>query len=245
MGQHSCRSVLISPGKRITTALIAAAGAGGRFGANAPKAFVELRGRPLLGWCLEAFERSDLTDFVVIAAPEGKRQAALDIAGKYAPKLRVKVVAGGPSRSHSVLAALEEAEACDYVCVHDAARPVVTPELIDSCITELERKGCDAVVLAAPLIDTVKRADDSGRVIETLDRGGLWAVQTPQAFTFKALEGAFGSASDDEIAAATDDSQLVEPRGGDVRLMESPPENIKVTTKLDLKVAGSLLDSVN
>jgi 2-C-methyl-D-erythritol 4-phosphate cytidylyltransferase len=176
----------------------------------------------------------------VIAAPPEHVDALGQLAAAVAPGLRALVVPGGESRSESVARALVETpEDVDVVAVHDAARPLVTPALVDRCITQLERWGCDGVIAAARAVDTVKEADAAGRVVATLPRERLWAVQTPQAFRARSLARALG---DGDLTRAYDDAQLVEAAGGDVRIVEAPRENLKVTTPHDLRVAATLLE---
>jgi 2-C-methyl-D-erythritol 4-phosphate cytidylyltransferase len=148
-------------------------------------------------------------------------------------------VAGGTQRSHSVQAALAAARADDVVLVHDAARPLVTAALVEDCLAALAAGDCDAAIAAAPVTDTIKECDGT-TVVRTLDRGRLWAVQTPQAFRRDILERALDQ-DDDVLAAATDDASLVEALGGTVHLVPAPPENLKVTTPHDLRVAELLL----
>jgi 2-C-methyl-D-erythritol 4-phosphate cytidylyltransferase len=124
------------------------------------------------------------------------------------------------------------------VVVHDAARPLVVPELFTRTLAALA--GADCAIAAAHVTDTVKEAGPDGRVTATLDRSRLWAVQTPQAFRREALDRAL-AVPDDVLAAATDDAWLVERTGGSVRVVESSPANLKVTTPHDLQVAELLL----
>jgi 2-C-methyl-D-erythritol 4-phosphate cytidylyltransferase len=128
------------------------------------------------------------------------------------------------------------------VVVHDAARPLVTAELLASAIIQFERSGADALVTAAPVTDTIKQVSPAGdmRVTSTLERSRLWAVQTPQVFHRAALEWAL-SASREQLARATDDATLIEHGGGIVAVMPSDAENFKITTPLDLRVAQLLL----
>jgi 2-C-methyl-D-erythritol 4-phosphate cytidylyltransferase len=121
------------------------------------------------------------------------------------------------------------------VIVHDAARPLLTPELVQAALDELAAHDCDAVIAAAPVTDTIKEARD-GVVTRTLERAALWSVQTPQVFRRAALERAL-DASDSVLASATDDAWLVEQAGGSVRVVAAPHENLKVTTPADLRVA--------
>jgi 2-C-methyl-D-erythritol 4-phosphate cytidylyltransferase len=186
-----------------------------------------LAGCPMLEWSVSALRGVSAIEEIVVALP----------AGASAPQ-GTTGVAGGAERSQSVRAALQ-ASAGDPVLVHDAARPLVTGALIEATLDGLG-EDCDAAIAAAPVIDTVKQADSTGLVRRTLDRSGLWAVQTPQVFRREALERAL-DVDDEMLAAATDDAWLVERLGGRVRIVEAPRENLKVTTQLDLRVAELLL----
>ena len=173
----------------------------------------------------------------VVAAPPdhiGEVERALE---HMAPSLPLRVVAGGESRSESVAAAVAEVET-EIAVVHDAARPLADAKLFDAVIGELAMHECDCVLAAAPITDTVKQAADR-EVERTLDRARLWGAQTPQAFRTESLRRALASA--DSLAEATDDAMLVERLGGRVLLYPAPPENLKVTTPLDLRVAALLL----
>jgi 2-C-methyl-D-erythritol 4-phosphate cytidylyltransferase len=222
----------------MATALLAAAGAGGRLGAATPKAFAEVAGRALFMWSLEALEAAATIDRVVIAFPPNYEEPVRKIAGLVAPSLDVSLTRGGTSRSHSVKNALAATEGADEILVHDAARPLVTPELIDRCVEQRRKWGCDGVVAAARAGDTIKEADAGGRVIATLERSHLWAIQTPQVFTAGILREALDRG---DLTRAYDDAQLVEWIGGDVRIVEAPRQNFKVTTQHDLRMAEWLL----
>lgn len=165
-------------------------------------------------------------DRVVVAVPPGSEELP-------------QRVPGGPSRSASVRAALAAAPEATVALVHDAARPLITRELARSCLAALER-GFDGSVAAAPVTDTIKEAGPDGRVLRTLERSALWAIQTPQAFRADALRGAL-EVDDAALAAATDDAALVEAAGGRVCVVEAPAENLKVTRRLDLELAEALL----
>jgi 2-C-methyl-D-erythritol 4-phosphate cytidylyltransferase len=203
---------------------LVAAGSGSRLGADRPKAFVELAGRPMIEWSLAALRAAGINE-IVVALPEGASAPGGCIG-----------VRGGATRSESVRAALSAAGA-DAIVVHDAARPLVEAELFRRVLAALADADC--AIAAAPMTDTVKEAVD-GVVTATLDRSRLWAVQTPQAFRRAALEAAL--AVDEAILArATDDAWLVERAGGSVRVVESSPANLKVTTPHDLRVADMIL----
>jgi 2-C-methyl-D-erythritol 4-phosphate cytidylyltransferase len=222
----------------MASALLAAAGTGERLGAGTAKALVELGGRPMVAWSLFALEASSTVKSAVIAAPPGLEAELTAVAAAAAPSLAVSVTAGGPSRSESVANALAAMKGSEDVVVHDAARPLVTAELFDRCVEQLRRWDCDGVVAAARAVDTIKEADAGGRVIGTLERSRLWAIQTPQAFRAAALAKAF---ADGDLGRAYDDAQLVEAIGGDVRIVEAPRHNLKVTTAHDLRLAAWLL----
>lgn len=208
----------------MAVALLVAAGRGERLGASGPKAFVTVAGRPLYAWSLDALRAAPSVSEVVVAVPEG-----VEAPGG---------VAGGASRSESVRNALAAAPATEeVVLVHDAARPLVTVELIEACVAGLE--GFDAVVAATPVTDTVKEAVD-GIVSRTLDRRALWSVQTPQVFRRPMLERVLSQPAE-VLAAATDDAGLVEAFGGRVGIVPAPSENLKVTTPVDLRLAELLL----
>jgi 2-C-methyl-D-erythritol 4-phosphate cytidylyltransferase len=211
--------------------VIAAAGSGERLGAGGPKALIEVAGRPLIEWSLDAFRAAEGVGEIVVAAPPGRDEAIAERG--------VVAVGGGEHRSESVANALELCGG-DIVVVHDAARPLVTPGLIDAVVGELAaEEEAAGVIAAAPVTDTIKQAGEGGRVERTLDRSGLWAVQTPQAFRAEALREAL--ADPGALADATDDAMLVERRGGRIVIHPAPPENIKVTTPFDLRVAELLL----
>ena len=208
--------------------VIAAGGSGERLGASVPKAFVVVGGKPLYEWSLEVLRQ--VCDRVLVAGP----QSTVD------SRQSTGFVAGGSSRSASVRnAVLAEPDADVYV-VHDAARPLVELDLVERCLAALE--GVEGAIAAARVTDTVKEADDGGRVLRTLDRTALWAVQTPQVFRGDALRSAL-DADDAVLAAATDDASLVEEAGGTIAVVEAPRENLKVTTPLDLRVAEAVLES--
>jgi 2-C-methyl-D-erythritol 4-phosphate cytidylyltransferase len=232
------------------TAVIAAAGSGERLGAQRPKALVELAGRPMLAWSLNAFAATPEVGAAVVAAPPGTADPFEELVASEGG-LEVRVVPGGDSRSESVAAALETVDT-ELVAVHDAARPLVTPALVSALIERLaERPDAAGVIAAAPIADTVKRAREPRSRSGEVERGGptiaktesrehLWAAQTPQVFRAPALREAL-AASPQRVAEAPDDAWLVEKQGGKVLIHPAPPENIKVTTPFDLRLAELLL----
>lgn len=231
--------------------MIAAAGSGERLGAGGPKAFVPLAGRPMVEWSIAAFRAVERVRSIVVACPPGHVH---ELGGH-----DLGVVEGGETRAQSVANAMA-AVGTELVAIHDAARPLVTAELVEGVLaTLLADDGADGAIAATPVVDTIKRSapgegssrrvivSDAYRVInrslvvdETVDRGRLWAAQTPQVFRVESLRRALG-ADPEDVAAATDEAMLVEAAGGRVLIHPAPPENLKVTTPLDLRVAALLL----
>ncbi len=241
----------------MTVALIVAAGSGQRLGAGRPKALVELAGRPLVAWSIDALLATAGIERIVIAMPPaaaGSPDAAASL--NLAAEERVTVIDGGASRSDSVRRALaasprpgetrehtpsEGQRKDELVLVHDGARPLLTSALAESVIAALAgHPQARAAIAAVPVTDTIKRVDGEGVVHGTLERSELWAVQTPQVFRRTALERALDVHAD-ELARATDDAGLIERGGGKVIVVRASDENLKVTTPLDLRVAELLL----
>lgn len=223
----------------MAVALIVAAGRGERLGAGGPKALINVAGRPMLEWSVAALRQVPAVREIVVALPADRLADAP--AG-------VVAVPGGAVRSESVKAALAaslvagaQPDEDEAVIVHDAARTMALPELFVAALAELEGTGADAVVAAAPVSDTIKRVQDGLRVVETVDRSSLWAVQTPQVFRRGALTAALNGATDDLLARATDDAWLIEQGGGSVAILPAPHENFKITTPLDLRLAELIL----
>jgi len=214
----------------MAVALIVAAGSGERLGASLPKALVQLYGRPMMQWSVDALAAVPAITEIVLSLPPGA-----------SPPEGTTGVPGGAARSESVRLALAAAGPGDPVLVHDAARPLVVAELAERVLGALEGDPTlDGAIAAAPASDTIKRVGADGRVLETLDRSALWAVQTPQVFRREALERAL-AAGPEELARATDDAWLVERLGGSVAVVECGEQNFKVTTSRDLRLAEVVL----
>ncbi len=205
-----------------------------------------LAGRPMVEWSVAAVRVAAGVRSIVIACPPGHVH---DLGGH-----DLGVVDGGATRAQSVANALA-AVGTELVAIHDAARPLVTPELVEGVVATLAADPEAAGAIAAtPVTDTIKRVanlarpasdphlgSDAGRVIEeTVDRSRLWAAQTPQVFRVEALRRAL-EADPAQIDAATDEAMLIEAVGGRVLIHPSPPENLKVTTRFDLEVAEMIL----
>jgi 2-C-methyl-D-erythritol 4-phosphate cytidylyltransferase len=214
-------------------AVLAAAGRGERLGDERPKAFARLGELPMLAEPLRRLDDSEWIDGIVVAAPPGWEEPCIVLAEELGAGKVSAVVAGGDTRAASVRAALAEIpEDAAVIVVHDAARPLVSEEVLGRVLAPLS-EGYEGAVPALPVSDTLKRVSD-GDVVETLERDGLVAVQTPQAFLADALR----RAADGE---GTDCASLVEARGGRVRVVEGDPRLVKVTTPEDLELVASWL----
>ncbi len=215
---------------------IPAAGSGTRMGGT-KKAWLELGGRPLLQHSIEPFlSHPDVTSIGIALAAEDVG-APPNWLRDLDP--RIRLVAGGATRLHSVRAALSVLDPeAGIILVHDAARPFVTREIIDRCV-RVARSG-EGAVAGWPSVDTLKEVDGSGRILATPDRASIWRAQTPQAFPREALLAAYQAAIE-EGADATDDATLFARSGGKVRMVEGAPWNLKVTHPEDLRIAEVLL----
>jgi 2-C-methyl-D-erythritol 4-phosphate cytidylyltransferase len=220
-------------------AVVAAAGSGERLGADRPKAFARLGDRPLLAESLERLDGSAWIDAIVVAAPPGWEEPVILLAEELGCGKVSASVAGGSTRTASVVAALAEVPGdAAVVIVHDAARPILPEEVIERVLAPLS-EGWDGVVPALPVPDTVKRVRGD-EVVDTVDRIDLVVVQTPQAFRREALVVAHRAGATAE-GRATDDAALLEAMGFRVVAIPGDPMNLKVTRPEDLALARALL----
>ncbi len=220
------------------TAIVAAAGRSERMnGEN--KLFMDLNGAPVLMRTLCAIDQAALVDEIIVATREDLLLDVADLCSRAALRKPIRVVKGGASRMESVLAAATEADQrAELLAVHDGARPLIRPEEIDKLIRRGE--STFAVAPAVPLADTVKVVDEALRVISTPDRGSMLSVRTPQVFQADILKAALKSALDAGVEL-TDDCAAVERLGKEVYLIQGDPENIKITTPLDITIAAAIL----
>ncbi len=238
-----------------TAAVLTAAGSGTRLGMDLPKALVELEGLPLVVHAARRLCASGAVDAIVVTTPGGLAEhVAAMLADDPGVDLPVQAVEGAGTRQASVAAGLRaglEAPAArtavDGVLVHDAARPLASPELVRRVVAAV-RAGHGAVVPGLPVTDTVKQVvpgpDGVERVARTVDRTALRAVQTPQGFDRALLERAHASAAHrhgDESLSATDDAGLVEDLGVPVHVVPGESAAAKITTAHDLRVAALTL----
>ncbi len=225
-----------------TIAIIVAGGSGTRFGAELPKQFLELAGRPILMRTIEAFgescEKGDTSLDVIVTLPADQMDLWQQLCEKYAFALPHRVVAGGETRWHSVknaLAAVADIADVDVIAVHDGVRPLATVGLICRVLDAARRDG--AAIPVVPLNDSVRQV--AGDTSHALDRSSLRAVQTPQAFDARLLLDAYHQPFDPTF---TDDASVVERAGHRVTLVDGDPRNLKITRPMDLALAEYLLN---
>jgi 2-C-methyl-D-erythritol 4-phosphate cytidylyltransferase len=225
-------------GNRLKTlAIIPSAGLGRRMGSR-KKNYLPLLGRPVLAHTLDAFERAPAVDAVIVAvAPSDEEYCRRDIVERYGFRKVVRVVAGGAERQDTVRLCLGHAAGWEMILVHDGARPLVTPEMIEAVVNRAVLSG--SAITAVPVKDTVKEVRD-GLVKATVPRAHLVSVQTPQAFRSGIILKAFEAALADGFMG-TDESSLVERLGETVAVVEGSHENIKITTGEDVALAECLL----
>ncbi|MCX7804415.1 MAG: 2-C-methyl-D-erythritol 4-phosphate cytidylyltransferase [Planctomycetota bacterium] len=225
-----------------TVAVIVAAGASSRMGGKVRKPFMKIGGREALAWAIGTLARvSYVRRFVIVTRPEDRaaarrtvRRMSAAIAGR-----EVRFADGGALRRDSVINGLEACgEDLPIVAVHDAARPLASPERIELAIETAARAG--GAILACPIRDTVKLVDPGGRVVKTIPRDGLYAAQTPQVFRLSLIRRLAERARREGLET-TDDAAILEVYGEKPLVVESGPENLKITTPEDLRIAEALL----
>lgn len=231
-------------GKRIMekcTAIVLAAGQGKRMGTNIRKQFLEIGGYPVLYYSLRCFQKSPLIREIILVTEEAFishcREHIVDAYGLTKVK---KIIPGGKERYDSVYKGLQAVRDCEYVFIHDGARPFLTEEIIERGLEGAKKTG--ACVVGMPSKDTVKLSDDQGYVKETPVRNCVWTVQTPQVFRYSLIRDAHESIRKKDMSAVTDDAMVVEQETGvRIFLAEGSYRNIKITTPEDIAVAEAFL----
>ncbi|TAM56349.1 2-C-methyl-D-erythritol 4-phosphate cytidylyltransferase [bacterium] len=220
-------------------AIVTAAGQGRRFGGR--KQLVELRGRPLVEWCVATFAALEEIRAIVVACEPDELARMIELLTPAAAGKLAAVVPGGPTRQESVARGLTAVPSqCEGIFVHDGARPLVSAA--DVRATLLAARPGRAAVLASPVVDTIKRVDERGRVVETLPRSELWAATTPQAFAAEDLRAAHRAAAAAGVLQ-TDDVALAERLGIETVVVAAQSPNPKVTHPFDLDVVERLAES--
>ena len=220
------------------SALIVAAGSSQRMGFD--KLFADLAGRPVVAWSVAAFQACpDVDDILLVTRPEKAADFRSLAEREGWTKLRA-ILPGGAQRHESVWNGLQAipADPARFVAVHDGARPLVTPDMISRCLALAREEG--AACCAAPISDTLKRADANGHISGSVDRLNLWAMQTPQAFRHDLLLTAYRQVIDAGLLV-TDETSALERMGKPVALLNSGDFNLKITYPQDLELARHLL----
>lgn len=224
-------------------AIVLAGGSGERFGDSRGKQFVELGGLPLVAWSVLAMDRAPSVGALVVVCPAGRMgEMRHDVLDKLNLIHEVTLAGGGQTRQDSVFSGLMAAPSdLDLVVIHDGARPLVEQRFIEQCLAVVrDDKTIAGAICAARVTDTIKVADDHGLIRATADRSQLWSAQTPQVFRRAQIVTAHEAALL-EGYVGTDDASLVEHRGGRVRVVETPRDNLKVTLPEDLAIAEAIL----
>jgi 2-C-methyl-D-erythritol 4-phosphate cytidylyltransferase len=211
-------------------AIIVAAGESQRMN-GVDKVMALLAGKPVLEWSIEAFHKNPRVDRIVLVNSQKNLEPVQCLVIDHKWTKVAEVCVGGKRRQDSVAAGLKVLGTCEWVIIHDGARPLVSQELIDRGLESARETG--AAIAAVPVTDTIKLAGDDHIVIETPPRQSLWAIQTPQVFRYSVIKEAYEQA----LGNVTDDAMLVEQTGHKVKLFEGSYDNIKITMPRDLAIA--------
>lgn len=224
----------------MVTGIVLAGGKGSRMQSNVPKQYMELMGKPLIYYSLKAFEESNVDHIVLVVTAGDEEYCKKEIVERYGFQKVTSITAGGRERYESVYRGLMAAGEPDYVLIHDGARALITPELINRMLIQTtEYKAC---VAGMPVKDTIQMTDASGRIIQTPKRESLWAAQTPQAFAFSLVYEAYAKLMQEKEISVTDDASVVSLYSEvPIRMVEGSFSNLKVTTPEDLLFAEVLL----
>ena len=230
--------------KEKCTAIVLAAGQGKRMNSSVQKQYLLVKGYPVLYYSLKAFEESCVDEIVLVTGNDEVAYCKNEIVEKYGFHKVRKIIAGGKERYHSVYEGLKATKGCDYVLIHDGARPFVTSEIIERTLAAAKETG--ASVAGMPVKDTIKIVDDHGYTQSTPDRSKVWQVQTPQTFKYPLIMNAYNKLIESECAGkclpVTDDAMVLELMSGmSTKMVEGSYENIKITTPSDLKIAENFL----
>lgn len=229
-----------------TTAIVLAGGSGKRMNSSVKKQFLQIHDKPLLYYALKAFEDSFVDSVILVASEEDKEYCQKEIVEKYHFYKVKKIVSGGKERYHSVANGVMAAGECDYIFIHDGARPFVTRDMLERLLEAV--KKTNACVAGMPVKDTIKIADAEGYIESTPKRDLVWMIQTPQVFSYELILNAYTILLKEESSliekgiSITDDAMVVETLIGEkVKLVEGSYKNIKITTPEDISVAEGFL----
>ena len=215
-------------------ALVVAAGESRRMN-GVDKMMAALYGKPVLAWSVDIFQKSPRINRIIIVTSLPNLAAVRLLVAQNQWDKVAEVCQGGRRRQDSVAAGLQRAGKCEWILIHDGARPLISADLIEKGLAAAQETG--SAIAAVPVIDTIKMADENNIIVQTPPRSRLWAAQTPQIFRLDLIEAAYRLAQED----VTDDASLIEMTGKRVRLFIGSYDNIKITTPLDLVLAESIL----
>lgn len=229
-----------------TTAIVLAAGRGTRMESDIPKQYLELSGKPVLYYALKAMEDSFIDSVILVTSANEIEYCRNHIVEQYGFRKVNAILEGGVQRYHSVMNAVLGMAPCDYVFIHDGARPLVTEEILGRLYEQVQKDS--ACIAGMPVKDTVKIADASGYIEATPNRNLVWNVQTPQVFSYELIHAAYAMLREKERELTecgiqiTDDAMVVETfLGTKIKLVEGSYRNIKITTPEDLEIAEKFM----
>ena len=233
--------------KMRTTAIVLAAGQGKRMQSDVHKQYLLIHGKPVLFYCLKALEESFIDEVILVTGKGEEEYCRQEIIEHFGFKKVSKIIEGGKERYHSVINGIKEVEQCDYLFIHDGARPFLDEEILERTFESVVKNR--ACVAAMPVKDTIKIADENDFAKETPRRDRVWMVQTPQVFEFELIKEAYSKLEKEEEKLkkmgimVTDDAMVVEHFCNvPVKLTEGNYRNMKITTPEDLKIAEAFLN---
>ncbi len=226
------------------TAIVLSAGKGSRMNSDTHKQYLLLENRPIVAYSLAVFEQSRVDEVILVVGSGEVEYCQKEIVDKYGFRKVKQIVEGGKERYHSVFNGLKAAGGCDYILIHDGARPFLTGDIIErSMQAVISKKAC---VVGMPVKDTIKIADANQQVVATPDRENVWMIQTPQTFSYELIYRAYETILKTDDASVTDDAMVVEKIcDTKVTLIEGSYRNIKITTPEDLIVASAFMAQKN
>lgn len=229
-----------------TAAIVLSAGKGTRMNSDVAKQYLPLKGRPVLFYSMDVFQNSFIDEIILVCANDDIEYCKREIVEKYELTKVTKIVAGGAERYNSVLNGLNAIEECDYVFIHDGARPFIDPDMLCRAYEAVkEHKAC---VVGVPVKDTIKIVDEDGFVSGTPKRSSLYNIQTPQVFDYSLIKNAYKEVVENEEEykargiAITDDAMIVETvTDTKIKIVEGSYMNFKITTPEDMTMANAFL----
>ena len=231
-----------------TTAIVLAGGSGKRMNSTVKKQFLQIHDKPLLYYALKVFEDSFIDSVILVTSEDDKEHCQKEIVEKYQFHKVKKIVTGGKERYHSVANGVMAAEECDYLFIHDGARPFLSQDMLARLFEEVKKSN--ACVAGMPVKDTIKIANADGYIESTPKRDLVWMIQTPQVFSYELIFKAYAILLKEENSliekgiSITDDAMVVETLLGEkVKLVEGSYKNIKITTPEDISVAEGFLQA--